>query len=126
MPGNCSLMRTCGPPHPDDQAGLPPVRRPVYTHHPGACAWEDVEIVAHESDRDPMAAEALRPWSPAYLQKQVAAGPRPRLPGPRPSGPGLGMTSPSPPAPRTFTRAQRDGLIDETFTWYVDSPWRAR
>lgn len=63
------------------QAGLPPVRRLVYTHHHwdhawGACAWEDVEIIGHALGYDLMAAEALRPWSPAYLREQIAANSR--------------------------------------------------
>ncbi|WP_228638885.1 MBL fold metallo-hydrolase [Microtetraspora sp. AC03309] len=63
------------------RAGLPPARRLVYTHHHwdhtwGACAWDGVEVVGHETGRALMEAEARRPWSHAYLREQIAENPR--------------------------------------------------
>ncbi len=61
-------------------AALPAARWLVYTHHHwdhtwGACAWPDVEIVAHESGRSLLTTEAARPWSRAYLRAEMAANP---------------------------------------------------
>jgi glyoxylase-like metal-dependent hydrolase (beta-lactamase superfamily II) len=62
-------------------ADLPAPRWLVYTHHHwdhtwGASAWDDVEVVAHASAVDLLAAEADRPWSHAYLRDQVAENPK--------------------------------------------------
>jgi glyoxylase-like metal-dependent hydrolase (beta-lactamase superfamily II) len=62
-------------------AGLPAPRWLVYTHHHwdhtwGACAWNDVEIIGHESGAPLLEAEARRPWSHRYLRDQVARKPR--------------------------------------------------
>lgn len=64
-----------------ERAGLPGPRLLVYTHHHwdhtwGACAWEDVEIVAHATAGPLLAAEARRPWSHRYLRDEVASNPR--------------------------------------------------
>jgi glyoxylase-like metal-dependent hydrolase (beta-lactamase superfamily II) len=63
-----------------DAAGLPPARWLVYTHHHwdhvwGAIGWGDVEIVAHASSRELLAAEASRPWSHEYLRAEVDRDP---------------------------------------------------
>ncbi|MFD5841045.1 MBL fold metallo-hydrolase [Streptomyces chartreusis] len=63
------------------EAGLPAVRRLVYTHHHwdhtwGACAWEVEEIVCHEAGAALLSAEARRPWSHEYLRQEMAANPR--------------------------------------------------
>lgn len=60
---------------------LPAPRWLVYTHHHwdhvwGACAWPDVEIIGHEAGRPLLEAERARPWSHAYLRREVAANPR--------------------------------------------------
>lgn len=62
-------------------AGLPPARRLVYTHHHwdhvwGACAWPEVEVVGHVAGRELLEAEAARPWSHRYLRDEVRANPR--------------------------------------------------
>ncbi len=63
------------------EAGLPAPTTLVYTHHHwdhtwGACAWDDVEIIAHASATELLAAEAERPWSHQYLRDQVRENPR--------------------------------------------------
>ncbi|WP_018349188.1 MBL fold metallo-hydrolase [Longispora albida] len=63
------------------EAGLPPARWLVYTHHHwdhvwGAGAWDGVEVIGHESGYALLAAEAARPWSHRYLAEQMAADPR--------------------------------------------------
>ncbi|MFC0626904.1 MBL fold metallo-hydrolase [Kribbella deserti] len=60
---------------------LPAPRWLTYTHNHwdhtwGACAWEDVEIVAHSAATAILEREAARPWSHAYLRDQVAANPK--------------------------------------------------
>lgn len=60
--------------------GLPPPRWLVYTHHHwdhvwGACAWEGVEVIGHESGVPLLEAERRRPWSHEYLREQVVADP---------------------------------------------------
>jgi glyoxylase-like metal-dependent hydrolase (beta-lactamase superfamily II) len=60
---------------------LPTPRWLVYTHHHwdhtwGACAWDDVEVIAHAAGRKVLEAEAERPWSHRYLRDQVAQNPR--------------------------------------------------
>ncbi|WP_211207209.1 MBL fold metallo-hydrolase [Stackebrandtia nassauensis] len=62
------------------EAGLPAARRLVYTHHHwdhtwGACAWDDVEIIGHDSGAALLANEARRPWSHEYLAEQMKADP---------------------------------------------------
>ncbi|ADB34143.1 beta-lactamase domain protein [Kribbella flavida DSM 17836] len=62
-------------------AGLPAPRWLVYTHHHwdhtwGACAWADVEVIAHASATALLAAEADRPWSHQYLRDQVTENPK--------------------------------------------------
>ncbi|MFI6760128.1 MBL fold metallo-hydrolase [Micromonospora sp. NPDC050417] len=64
-----------------EAAGLPAVRRLVYTHHHwdhvwGACAWPDVEIIGHRAGARLLAEEARRPWSHQYLREQVERNPR--------------------------------------------------
>lgn len=61
-------------------SGLPAARWLVYTHHHwdhvwGACAWRDVEVVAHAASLPLLTAEAAKPWSHRYLREQVAANP---------------------------------------------------
>ena len=62
-------------------ADLPAPRWLVYTHHHwdhtwGACAWGDVEVIAHSSATEILAAEAERPWSHQYLRDQVMLNPK--------------------------------------------------
>ena len=62
-------------------AGLPKPRWLVYTHHHwdhtwGACAWDDVTVVAHESAVPILTSEAQKPWSHRHLRDQVEANPR--------------------------------------------------
>jgi glyoxylase-like metal-dependent hydrolase (beta-lactamase superfamily II) len=62
-------------------AGIPAPTTLIYTHHHwdhtwGAIAWEGVEIIAHASATEILAAEAKRPWSHRYLRDQVAENPR--------------------------------------------------
>ena len=64
-----------------ERAGLPRPRWLVYTHHHwdhtwGACAWDDVEIVAHAAATKILMEEAARPWSRRYLREQVAENPK--------------------------------------------------
>jgi glyoxylase-like metal-dependent hydrolase (beta-lactamase superfamily II) len=63
------------------EAKLPAPTTLVYTHHHwdhtwGACAWDGVEIIAHASATELLAAEAKRPWSHQYLRDQVQQNPR--------------------------------------------------
>jgi len=62
-------------------AGLPAPKWLVYTHHHwdhtwGACAWEDLTVVAHEAAVDILTSEVDRPWSHRYLHDQVEADPK--------------------------------------------------
>lgn len=62
------------------EAGLPPARWLVYTHHHwdhvwGAVAWGEAEIVAHASSRSILSDEARRPWSHEYLRAEVERDP---------------------------------------------------
>ncbi|MFI7063506.1 MBL fold metallo-hydrolase [Kribbella sp. NPDC050124] len=63
------------------QAELPAARWLVYTHHHwdhvwGACAWDDVTVVAHAAAVEILTIEAERPWSHRYLHDQVKANPK--------------------------------------------------
>ncbi|MEU4604652.1 MBL fold metallo-hydrolase [Kribbella sp. NPDC023972] len=67
--------------HAITEAGLPAPKWLVYTHHHwdhtwGACAWDDLTVVAHASAVPLLAAEAERPWSHRYLHDQVEAIPK--------------------------------------------------
>ncbi|WP_433007540.1 MBL fold metallo-hydrolase [Kribbella sp. CA-294648] len=62
-------------------AGLDQPTTLVYTHHHwdhtwGACAWGDIETVAHSSATELLEVEAARPWSHQYLRDQVAENPK--------------------------------------------------
>lgn len=59
-------------------AGLPEPRWLVYTHHHwdhtwGACAWDGVEIIGHETGAEILAEEAKTPWSEEYLREAMTA-----------------------------------------------------
>ncbi|GLZ82056.1 MBL fold hydrolase [Actinorhabdospora filicis] len=60
------------------EAGLPKATHLVYTHHHwdhtwGACAWDGVEVIGHETGAEILAEQAKLPWSPDYLEAEIAA-----------------------------------------------------
>jgi glyoxylase-like metal-dependent hydrolase (beta-lactamase superfamily II) len=63
-----------------ERRGAPPVTRIIYTHHHwdhvfGACAYDDPEVIAHNRCRERLKTQAANPWSPAFLETEVARDP---------------------------------------------------
>lgn len=44
---------------------------PHWDHTWGACVWEVEEIVGHQAGAELLSAEARRPWSHAYLEREM-------------------------------------------------------
>jgi glyoxylase-like metal-dependent hydrolase (beta-lactamase superfamily II) len=58
------------------ERGFPRVGRIIYTHHHwdhvyGACAFEGARVVAHRLCREILREEAKKPWSSAYLKREI-------------------------------------------------------
>jgi glyoxylase-like metal-dependent hydrolase (beta-lactamase superfamily II) len=98
-------------------AGLPAPKWLVYTHHHwdhtwGACAWPDVEVIAHHTTTDLLRQEAERPWNHRYLRDQVEANPK--------LGPSFRARSLAVPDWSDFRIVLPDRTFDDTLTVATD------